>query len=45
MLDERYAKSTKSKSDIILRKVRKEGQPLTTPPPPNAPSWTVKDSY
>ena len=43
MLDNRYenAYSTKSKADVILRKTRKEGQPLTTAPPLNAPGWTV----
>ena len=44
MLDERFSKSKLNKSDIILRKTRKDGPPSTSLPPVNAPDWTINSS-
>ena len=44
MLDERFSKSKLNKSDVILRKTRKDGPLSTSLPPVNAPDWTI-NSY
>ena len=46
MLDEWYTKNARSssKTDLILKKTRKEGSPSSSLPPSNAPAWTIDKS-
>lgn len=45
VLDVRYAKKNPEKPTALVgKKVRKEGTPSDCLPPPNAPSWAVKDN-
>ena len=45
ILDERYAKSSRSKADVFARKTRKKiGEPSSLLPPPDAPKWTVSEA-
>lgn len=44
ILDERYAKSSRSKADVFVRKTRKIGEPSSLLPPPDAPKLTVSEA-
>lgn len=43
-LDKRYTKDKASKG-TFREKQRKEGLPTNTPPPPNAPDWTLSKDF
>ena len=43
ILDERYAKISRSKADVFVRKARKIGEPSSSLPCPDAPKWTVSE--
>ena len=45
ILDERYAKSSRSKADVFVRKTRKIGVPSSSVPPPDAPEWTLAPEW
>lgn len=45
VLDARLLKKQPQPAGLVAKKIRKEGEPSKSAPPPNAPAWAIRGLY